>query len=125
MPALNKNSITLLASISGVNMNTAAPTSLFTVPAGASGCVITHIVVRGASVSLTTASYSFGFNASAYNDVIANATHTELTGDTLYTVLTAKAGAKIGAAGDILKVLMNTLQGVAATTTMDVFGYLY
>lgn len=124
MAALNKNSLTLLSSTSSVDMNTATATTLFTVPVGLS-CIVTHVVVRNASTSLTTASYSFGFNSASYNDNIANAAHTELTGSTLYTVLTAKAGATRGAAGDLFKVLMNTLQGGAATTTIDVFGYLF
>jgi hypothetical protein len=113
-----------LATVTGVGMNTATATSLYTVPAGRT-CVVTRVVVRAASVSLTTASYSFGFTGPAYNDVIADAAHTELTGSTLYVILTPKAGAKVGAAGETFKVLMNTLQGAAATTTMDVFGYLF
>lgn len=124
MTALNLNAITRLATVAGVDMNTATATTLFTVPAGKSA-IVTHIVVRNASTSLTTASYSFGFNSATFNDVIANATHTELTGSTLYTVLAAKVGATRGAAGDILKALMNTLQGGAATSTMEVFGYLF
>lgn len=124
MAALRENSITRLSTTSSVDMNTATATTLFTVPTGKS-CIVTHIVIRSASTSLTTASYSFGFNSASFNDVIANATHTELTGSTLYTVLSAKVGATRGAAADILKVLMNTLQGGAATTTIDVFGYLY
>lgn len=114
----------LLSSTAGVDLNTATPSTLYTVPVGKSA-VITKIVIRLASASLTTASISFGFNSAAFNDVIANATHTELTGNTLYTVLQAKAGAKIGAAGDVLKVLANTLQGGAATVTISVYGYLY
>lgn len=114
----------LLSTTAAVNMNTGTATTLFTVPTGLS-CIITRVVVRNASTSLTTASYSFGFNSAVFDNVIANATHTELTGSTLYTVLSAKVGATRGAAADTFKVLMNTLQGAAATTTMDVFGYLY
>lgn len=105
-------------------MNTATATTLYTVPTGKS-CIITHVIVRNASTSLTTASYSLGFNSAAFNNVIADATHTELTGSTLYTVLIAKAGATRGVAADTFKVLMNILQGGAATTTMDVYGYLF
>jgi hypothetical protein len=115
--------IVKLATVDSVDMNTATPTTLYTVPTGRS-VIITSVTVRNASTSLTTASYSFGFNSATYNDVIANATHTELTGATLYTILSAKTGAKVGVAADSFKVLMNTLQGGAATTTMDVFGYL-
>lgn len=119
----NGGNIVKLATVTGVDMNTATPTALYTVPTGRS-VIITSVTVHNASTSLTTASYSFGFNSAAFNNVIADATHTELTGSTLYTILNAKAGAKVGVAADVLKVLMNTLQGGAATTTMDVFGYL-
>lgn len=124
MASVKDNAITRLSTTSSVDMNTATATTLFTVPTGKS-CIITHVVVRNASTSLTTASYSFGFNSATFNNVIANATHTELTGSTLYTVLIAMAGATRGVAADTFKVLMNTLQGGAATTTMDVYGYLF
>lgn len=124
MAALKENAITLLGTTDSVDMNTATATTLYTVPTGKS-CVVTHVTVRNASTNLDTASYSFGFNSASFNDVITNATHTELTGSTLYTVLSAKTGATRGAAGDTFKVLMNTLQGGAATTSMDVFGYLF
>jgi len=113
-----------LSTTPGVDMNTATPTTLYTCPSGRS-CVITKVVVRNASTSLTTASYSFGWASAAFNDVIADATHTELTGATLYTRLDAKAGATLGTATGTFKVLMNTLQGGAATTTIDVFGYTF
>lgn len=115
---------TKLATIAAVNMNTATATLLYTVPAGKS-CIITKVVVRLASVSLTTVSVSFGWTTAAWADVIANATHTELTGNTLYTVLIPMVGAKVGVAAGTFKVLCNTLQGAAATVTIDVFGYLY
>lgn len=124
MPALNTSSITLLASVSGVDLNTATANSLYTVPSGRT-CVPTHIVIRNASTSLTTVSFSIGFNSAPFNNIVADATHTELTGATLYTVLVAKAGATVGNAGDILKLLDNVLQGGAATCTVDVYGYLF
>ena len=114
----------LLASNALVDLNTATASTIYTVATGKSA-VITRIVLRLASTSLTTASISIGFNSASFNDVIANATHTELTGNTLYTVLAAKAGAKIGTTGQALKLLCNTLQGGAATATVEVFGYLF
>jgi len=113
-----------LSTTASVDMNTAAATTLYTCPS-ATSCLITKVVVRNASTSLTTASYSFGWTSAAFDDVIANATHTELTGATLYTRLDPKAGAKLGAATEIFKVLMNTLQGGAATTTIEVLGYTF
>src|SRR4029079_818111 len=78
-----------------VDMNTATATTLYTVPTGFS-CIITKVIVRLASTSLTTASYSFGYESTTFANVIANATHTELTGNTLYTILIPKTGAKVG-----------------------------
>ena len=113
-----------LSTTPSVDMNAAPATTLYTCPSGRS-CVITKVVVRNASTSLTTASYSFGWTTAAFADVIADATHTELTGATLYTRLEAKAGATLGTSTDTFKVLMNVLQGGAATTTIDVFGYTF
>lgn len=115
---------TLLSSTPLVDLNAAPETPLYTVPGGKTA-VITKVVVRKASTSLTTASIAFGFNAGTDNDVIATATHTELTGNTLATVLTPKTGAKIGAAAAVFSVLATILQGGAATCTIDVFGYLF
>jgi hypothetical protein len=122
MPALNQNALTLLASLE-VDMNIGTAQELYTVPSG-KDCIITHIVVKDAQIELDVASYSFGFTGATYDDVIADATHTELVDDTLQTVLAAKAGAKVGVAADILKLLVNTLQGDPATATVDIFGYL-
>lgn len=118
------NAETLLATDTAVNMDTATATTLYTCPTGKT-CVITRVIVSTASTSLTTASYSFGWTTAAFADVIANATHTELTGATLYTVLIPKVGATLGTSTGTFKVLMNTLQGGAATARMDVFGFYY
>ncbi len=115
---------TLLASTPTVNLNTATPTTIYTCATGKSA-VITRFVLRLASTSLTTVSLSIGWNSAAFDDVLANATHTELTGNTLYTVLVPKTGAKIGTTTQLLKLLCNTLQGGAATCTVEVFGYLF
>lgn len=114
----------LLSTNALVNLNQAGETQLFTVPAGYS-CVITRVVLRNASTSLTTASLAFGFNAGTDTDVIATATHTELTGATLYTILIPKTGAKIGVVAGVFSVITTILQGGAATCTIDVFGYLF
>lgn len=113
----------LLKTTDAVNLNTATPTTLYTVPTGYQA-VITRIVLRNASTSLTTVSLSIGFNSASFNNVLANATHTELTSALLYTSLSAKAGATKGVAADLLKLLCNTLQGGAATCSVDIFGYL-
>lgn len=113
-----------LSSTASVNLNTATATTLYTCPTGKS-CVVTKVIMRNASTSLTLASVSFGWNSASFNNVIANATHTELTGSTLYTVLDPKIGATVGLTTGVLKVLCNTLQGGAATATIEVFGYTF
>lgn len=124
MAALRENAITLLNTATGVDLNTATAQTLYTVPTGKS-CIPTHFAVRDPSTSLTTVSFSIGFNSATFNNIVADATHTELTGSTLYTVLIAKIGATRGVAGDVLKLLNNVLQGGAATCTIDVFGFLF
>lgn len=114
----------LLATVANINLNTAVPTALYTVPA-AKSCIPTKLVFRGASISLNTAKWSVGFTGAAFNDVIADAIHSELTGSSLFTILNPKAGAKIGAAAGVLTLQVNTLQGVAATINCDVYGYLF
>lgn len=123
MSALNENAVTRLATVTGVDLNTSTPTPLYTVPAGKS-CNIVQVTVKNASISLTTASISFGFNGSC-NDVIADAHRTELTSSSLCTNGVANSGAKIGTAGGSFGIKANTLQGAAATVDIDVFGYLY
>ena len=118
-----EKTIALLTSLAGVDLNTTDKQTIYTVPTGKS-CIVTKVVVRLASISLTTANYGFGFDAGG-SDVITGATHTELTGNTLYTVLSAKAGAKVGTAGQAFGSKCSVAQGAAATVTIDVFGYLF
>lgn len=115
----------LLSTTLLINLNSAAEQTLYTVPFGRS-CVPIRFVVRTASTSLTTVSFGIGFNAATDNDILATATHTELTGPTLSTALLPKIGAKIGVAGTngTLALLCTILQGGAATCTIDTYGML-
>lgn len=114
----------LLSTTNAVDVNSATATLLYTVPAGKT-CVVTRIVVRNASISLTTASIAFGYNTPTWDDVVATATYTELTGSTLYTIVSPKVGAAVGAATGTLKVLPTILQGAPATVSVDVFGFVF
>lgn len=118
------NAVALLATLTGVDLNTLTATPLYTCPAGKS-CVIQRVVVFNASTPLTTASYAFGWNGPNYNDVVANATHTELATSTVHTIMNAKTAAKIGAAGDVFKIKPTIAQGSAATVSIQVFGNIY
>ena len=112
-----------LATVAGVNFNVTTKSSIFTVPPGKS-CIITHMVTRAPSISLTTASWGFGFNANA-DDVVTSATHTGLDGATKYALHGAKDASVRGAAADVFGVRCSVAQGAAATVTIDVFGYLF
>lgn len=115
--------VSVLKTTNLVDLNTATPTTLYTVPTGFQA-VVTRCIFRNASTSLTTASWSIGWNSAAFDNVIADATHVELAGATLYSSISAKVGATKGVAADTLKLLANILQGAAATISVDVCGYL-
>lgn len=112
-----------LATVADVDLNTATATPLFTPPADKT-CYITKVVMRNASTSLTTASVSFGWNSPDFNNVVNNATHTEMNDAIKYTILSPKVGAEPGESDDDFSVVANTLQGAPATVDIDVFGYL-
>lgn len=105
-----------------VNLNVTTKTTLYTVPAGFK-LVVSKLVLRGASTSLTTASFGFGFDANA-TDVDGSTTHTELTASTLYSTIVVLSGAKIGVAADVFGVKCSIAQGAPATLTVDVYGTL-
>lgn len=114
----------LLLSSTLVDLNDdSAPQDLFTVDVDVIVFVVYRIVIRNASTSLTTASVSFGWNDPTYNNVVANATYTELTGPTLETSIFPKAGAQQGGSESIFRLQVNTEQGAPATAIIDVFGY--
>ena len=113
-----------LVTVTGIDMNSVAATNLFTVPEGMT-LIITHVVIRNASIALDTADFGFGY-AAGETDVIAHAVlGSGLTAATLYKVLEAKDGAIKGDAAEIFKIGVDVAQGAAATMDVDVFGYLF
>jgi hypothetical protein len=113
-----------LATVDLVDLNNDATPTLYTVP-NEMNCIITKIVMRKASTSLSTASISIGWTTSAFNDVVANATHTALDGATKAAVLSPIAGTLVGTPGSTLKLKNNTKQGAPATASFDIFGILF
>ena len=120
MPSLASFASTRLAEYGNLDVNTAGAVNIFDIT---SDVFITHVVLYAPSISLTTASISFGFNSASYNDVIANSTYTALTASGLYQVVVAKSGAAIGVFGNSFNVKVNTPQGAAATVSLLVFGF--
>lgn len=114
----------LLGSVTA-DLSVGTKTTIFTVPASRI-CIPTLVIMRAPNSSLATASVSFGFNAAA-TDVVANATHTGLTGTTTYIAIqpigVATTASVRGAAADVFGVVANTTQA-AATCICELIGYL-
>jgi hypothetical protein len=112
-----------------IDANSTLLQALFTLPASTAlfpvvGCVVSHLVIRGATISLSTVSVAAGWNA-AGNNTFATATHTELTGPTLATVILATTGQTIGLPSGSFGIKNSIAQGVAANFTVDCFGYIF
>jgi hypothetical protein len=104
-------------------MNSAVAQTLITVPA-LTNYRVTKIIVHNPSVALDTASFSIGWTTPAWADMVTNAVHAALTVAGSYEIIVPKPGSIDGVAGATLKVLCNTLQGVAATCSFEVYGIL-
>jgi hypothetical protein len=120
MPSLKEKAITLLGSLSGVDMKTAASTTIFTVPVG-KVCRITNMVVRdntaslagGTSYSVTQWRQTFSLAA----QTTANTGYINVYGADLaqYTEI---------AASTAVQLTVTTGATAAGTATIDIFGYL-
>lgn len=109
-----------------VNLNTSTDQVLLTnnQDTGGKSFYPTAVWAGKASTSLTTASWSIGTNSTAFNDWVANATHTGLTAATVAAPLTLVAtGITVLPPGGTLKLKNNTLQGAAATCSIFIAGY--
>lgn len=117
--------MSLLASVSGVDMKTVAKTDLFTVPAGKK-CLVTMITVRLPSASLAGGvDYDFGDGAAA--DTWKTAVDLSAMTNTAHYYATTAMGAVVIVfdAGDVFGIKPITGSTLAATATIDVFGYLF
>ena len=128
--ALNEQAITRLATVTGVDMKTAGATTLFPVPAGKTA-VITHVVIRNPSASLSGGTdYNFGGNSADFNDFRDAVDLSGITaGATVYTTVTQHAGGYVvssvlQSALDNFSINVVTGSSAACTATIDVFGFL-
>jgi len=126
MVALNETAITRLSTTTGVDMKTAAKTTLYTVPTGKT-CYVTHVVVREPSASMaggTDYDIGQGANADTWRQTVDLSSMT--TASTDYMVI---AGADVtkytdSAAGDAFGIKVITGTTAACTAVIDVFGFL-
>jgi hypothetical protein len=119
MASLNQYCFTKVATVAGVDMKTAASTTLYTVPSGKT-FIPTHVCIRNTSASLAGGtSYSF----TGWRQTVDLSSMTTLATDyikldcnnTKYTV---------AAAGSNFQITVTTGSTAACTATLDVFGYL-
>ena len=118
MPALKDKAISLLGSLSGVDMQAAASTTIFTTPVG-KVTRITHVVVRDPSATLTGGT-SFSFTNFRQAVDLSSLT----TAGTDYIVLDGNNVKYTElAAATAFQITVTTGATGAATATIDVFGY--
>ena len=119
MGYLRENAITLLESTSGVDMKTAASTTLFTVPVG-KVAYITQVVVRDPSASLAGGT---DYDFTQWRQTVDLSSMT--TANTDYFVLDGNnVKYQELAASTAFQITVNTGSTAAATAVIDVFGYL-
>lgn len=113
-----------IQSFAGISAsNTATKQALFTVPATKS-CVITGIVIRGASAELTSLTLGFGFDSGASDVSATGAIPDTLASATDLTRPVLVDPAPVGAAGQAFGVKCG-VSGGSNTFKVDVSGYYF
>ena len=126
MAALNENAITRLASVAGVDMKTAALTTLYTVPPGKT-LYVTHVVIREPSASMsggTDYDLGTGANADTWRQTVNLSSMTTLGTD--YMVISGADVTKYtdSVAASVFGIKVITGTTAACTATLDIFGFL-
>ena len=126
MAALNEYSICKVATVTAVDMKTAAKTTLYTVPTGKTFYPV-FVVIREPSASMaggTDYDIGTGVNADTWRQTVNLSSMTTLATD--YMVI---AGADVTkytdcAAASVFGIKVITGTTAACTATIDVFGFL-
>ena len=124
MADIREHAISLLASVSGVDMQTVAKEPLYTIPVGKK-CIITHVIIRDPTDSLlggTEYDLGDGDNCDTW---VQNTNLAAMTSTAHYFVVHAAAVYIIFDAGDVFGIKPIVGSTAAADATIDVFGYLY
>lgn len=131
MAALTDNSITRVATVTGVNLSNTAKQTLYTVPPGKT-FVATHVVLRNATASAATADAGFGGDAGA-TDFRSGVQLDNVDAAGKGMIVTPHDGGS-GASpvpGEIVEYAAGADFGIKVGTTVganidvDVFGYLH
>ena len=127
MADLKEKAVALLGSVDSVNMNSAAATTLYTVPTGKK-CTLSHAVIRNVSATLATnpAVVTIG-QVGALTDFLGSQTLTNVDAAAKTCVLapipaaTPVTGIEY-TAGEVLQIDVATASGGVATATVELFG---
>jgi len=126
MSSLKENAIAKVATVTGVDMQTAAKTTLYTVPTGKVFYPM-MIVVRDPSASMAGGSdydIGTGANADTWRQAVSLVSMTTLGTD--FMIIHGADVTKYTecAAADVFGIKVITGTTAACTATLDVFGYL-
>ena len=119
MADLKEISIAKLATVTGVDMKTAASTTLYTVPAG-KVLYVTHVVIRDPSASMAGGN---DYDFTNWKQTVDLSSLTTLGTD--FIVLDGNNTKYTeNAAAATFQITVNTGTTAACTATIDVFGFL-
>lgn len=126
MSALNEYSVCKVATVTGVDMKTAAKTVLYTVPTGKVFYPVA-ICVRDPSASMaggTDYDFGTGANADTWRQAVDLSSMTTLDTDYMFIMGADVTKYTECAAADAFGVKVITGTTAACTATIDVFGFL-
>lgn len=122
MTALKEKAWTLLGSLSSVNMQAVASTTIFTVPVGKT-CRIMAVVIRDPSATLA------GGTSYSITNFVQTFSLVNLTSTTGYVIVLPSVTSPYPmfteiAGGTAVQLTVTTGSTGAATATVEIFGYL-
>ncbi len=124
---LSHNAVTLLGSVDTVDLDTAAATTIYTVPTGKT-CVLHHVVIRTLSTTPTGVTVTIG-QVGALTDFLGTQTITAITATVGAGILRVIPNAttvlqQMYTAGEVLQIDVTNAKGSACTATVEFFGTL-
>ena len=121
MAEARENLLTKVSTTTGVDMKTAAATTLYTVPSGKS-FVPVMVVIRNNSASLAGGT-DYDFTGWRQTVDLSGMTDVSTTSRVIYA--TENTSYTVAVAGSTFQITVSTGSTAACTATIDVFGYLY
>lgn len=124
---LSHCAVTLLGSIDSVDLNSAAASTVYTVPIGKK-CVLDHVRIRNVSANCTSATVTIG-QVGALTDFLGTQTLSALNAAASTGILrpipnaTTVKGIEY-TASEVLQIDVTAAAGVACTATIEFFGTL-